>query len=98
MSKKGNSSLVPWIIVMLIMFPVSFFLGVEKEGNLTTKVDIANLSGFNLWIVNLYNDERLVFAILVTVVMAVVGMTVAILADVVLKLFGLEVSKIEHHE
>jgi hypothetical protein len=98
MAKKGNSSLVPWILVMLVMFPVSFFLGVEKEGKLSLHVDITNLTGIRLWIVNLYNDERLLFAILVTVTMAVIGMSIALIADVILKLLGLEVTKIEHHE
>ena len=98
MEKNKSSSILPWIIVMLIMFPLSFFLGVEKEGDIVTKVDISNLTGLRLWIVNLYNDERLLFALLVTFVMAGVGISIAYITDIILKLFGLEVTKIEHHE
>ncbi len=98
MEKNKSSSILPWIIVMLIMFPLSFFLGVEKEGDIVTKVDISNLTGLRLWIVNLYNDERLLFALLVTFVMAGVGISIAFITDIILKLFGLEVTKIEHHE
>lgn len=98
MEKNKSGSILPWIIVMLIMFPLSFFLGVEKEGDIVTKVDISNLTGLRLWIVNLYNDERLLFALLVTFVMAGVGISIAFITDIILKLFGLEVTKIEHHE
>jgi ABC-type phosphate/phosphonate transport system permease subunit len=98
MMRKENTSLLPWLLVMLVMFPASFFLGVEKEGYLDVKVDVSQLSGISLWLVNLYNDERLIFAILVTLVMATVGMSIALFTDVLLKAFGLEVTKIEHHE
>jgi len=98
MAQKGNTSLLPWLLVLLVMFPVSFFLGVEKEGYLEVKVDISQLSGISLWLVNIYNDDRVVFAIIVTLAMATIGMSIALLTDLILKALGLEVTKIEHHE
>lgn len=98
MAQKGNSSLLPWLLVLLVMFPVSFFLGVEKEGNLDLKVDVSHLSGISLWLVNIYNDDRVIFAIIVTLAMATIGMSIALITDMILKALGLEVSKIEHHE
>lgn len=98
MAQKGNTSLLPWLLVLLVMFPVSFFLGVEKEGYLEVKVDVSQLSGISLWLVNIYNDDRVVFAIIVTLAMATIGMSIALITDLILKALGLEVTKIEHHE
>jgi hypothetical protein len=98
MAQKGNTSLLPWLLVLVVMFPVSFFLGVEKEGNLDVKVDVSQLSGISLWLVNIYNDDRLIFAIIVTLTMATIGMSIALITDVILKALGLEITKIEHHE
>ena len=91
-------SILPWILVVLVLFPLSFFLGVEKEGLLEMHVDTSKLEGIRLWLTNLYNTERFLFAVVVTLTMATVGITIAFLTDIILKIFGLEVSKIQHHE
>ncbi|MBI5326104.1 MAG: hypothetical protein HZB41_12670 [Ignavibacteriae bacterium] len=91
-------SILPWIAILFVLFPLSFFLGVEKEGLLDMHVDTSKLEGLRLWLVNLYNDHRFTFAIVVTLTMATVGITIAFLTDIILKMFGLEVSKIQHHE
>ncbi|TAL68821.1 MAG: hypothetical protein EPN82_09125 [Bacteroidetes bacterium] len=91
-------SILPWIIILFVLFPLSFFLGVEKEGLLNVRVDTSDLEGIRLWLTNLYNDHRFLFAVVVTLTMATVGITIAFLTDIILKVLGLEVSKIQHHE
>ncbi len=70
----------------------------KQETALTMKVDTKNLSGIDLLIANLYNEDRVLYATVVTVVMAVLGTSLAFLTDLVLKALGLEVSRISHRE
>jgi len=90
--------ILPWILIILVLFPLSFFLGVEKEGLLEMHVDTSKLEGIRLWLTNLYNTQRFLFAVVVTLTMATIGTTFALMTDIILKLLGLKVSKINHHE
>jgi hypothetical protein len=72
--------------------------GLDVPGKLENKVDLTNLGGINYFFAHWYNDNLWVYAIIVTVLMGLIGLGIALLADVVLKMIGMEVSKIEHHE
>lgn len=72
--------------------------GGEKATKLERKVDLANLSGINHLFASWYNDNIWLYATIVTVLMGVVGLAIALGTDVILKIIGMEVSKIEHHE
>ena len=61
-------------------------------------MDLANLSGINHFFAGWYNDNLWVYATIVTVLMGVMGFVIALVTDVILKMIGMEVSKIEHHE
>ena len=70
----------------------------KGEPALKNRIDTKNLSGVDLLIANLYNDDRLMYAVVVTLVMATLGTTLAFLTDLVLKMLGVEVSRISHRE
>jgi hypothetical protein len=70
----------------------------EKAEALEKKVNLANLSGINYLFAKWYNENMWLYAIIVTVLMGGVGMLIALVTDVILKMIGMEVSKIEHHE
>ena len=70
----------------------------KQENTINRKINTAHLDGINLWIANLYNDDRLLYAVVVTLVMAVLGSIIAFGTDVVLKLLGINVTKISHKE
>ena len=72
--------------------------GLEIPEELNKKIDLANLSGLNYFFAKWYNDNLWVYAIMVTVIMGLAGFAIAVVADVILKMIGMEVSKIEHHE
>jgi ABC-type phosphate/phosphonate transport system permease subunit len=74
------------------------FAGEKDETALTMKAKTEKLSGINLFIANLYNEDRVLYAALVTVVMAVLGTSLAFLTDLALKALGLEVARISHRE
>ena len=72
--------------------------GGKQEAALNKKIETKDLSGINLWIAETYNNDRLLYAIVVTLVMATLGSVMAFGTDLVLKYFGMNVSKISHHE
>ena len=73
-------------------------VGGKEEKSLNVVIDTKDLSGVNLWIVNLYNNDRILYAIVVTLVMATLGSVMAFGTDMILKYFGMSVSKISHTE
>lgn len=85
--------------VILLSLPSALvWAAAEKAEALEKKVNLANLSGINLFFANWYNDNMWVYAIIVTVLMGAVGGIIAFVTDIFLKMVGMDVSKIEHHE
>jgi len=70
----------------------------EKAEALEKKVDLSKLSGINYFFASWYNDNMWLYAIMVTALMGVIGMLIALVTDIILKIIGMEVHKIEHHE
>ena len=64
----------------------------------TRQVATAGLSAINLFFAGWYNDNKWVFAIIVTVIMGLMGGIIAFVTDIFLKAAGLDVSKMDHHE
>jgi hypothetical protein len=72
--------------------------GGKQEPTLNKVIDTKNLSGINLWIAEIYNNDRVLYAVIVTLVMASLGSIMAFGTDLVLKFFGINVTRISHHE
>jgi len=71
----------------------------EKAEALEKKIgNLDKLSGLNYFFASWYNDNMWVYALMVTVIMGAVGLLIALVTDVLLKMIGMEVHKIEHHE
>ena len=70
----------------------------EKAEALNKKIDLAKLTGLNYFFASWYNDNMWLYAIMVTVIMGVIGLLIALVTDVILKMIGMEVHKMEHHE
>ena len=89
------------IIFNLILLSVPSALvwaAAEKAEALQKKVDVTKLSGINYFFGSWYNDNMWLYAIIVTALMGVIGMLIALVTDIILKIIGMEVHKIEHHE
>ncbi len=72
---------------------------VKKEhATFTQHIETTHLSGVDLWIAVMYNGNRVLYAVVVTLVMAVLGTTLAFFTDLVLKALGMEVSRLSHRE
>ena len=70
----------------------------EKAEALEKKIDLTKLSGLNYFFASWYNDNMWLYAIIVTVLMGAIGLLIALVTDIILKMIGMEVHKIEHHE
>ncbi len=91
-----------WVIIFnLILLTVPSALvwaAAEKAEMLEKKVDLTKLTGLNYFFASWYNDNMWLYAIIVTVLMGVIGLMIALVTDIILKMIGMEVHKIEHHE
>jgi ABC-type phosphate/phosphonate transport system permease subunit len=91
-----------WVIIInLILLSVPGALvwaAAEKAEALEKKVDLTKLTGLNYFFASWYNDNMWLYAIIVTVLMGVIGLLIALVTDIILKMVGMEVHKIEHHE
>ena len=72
--------------------------GLDIPEALERKVPLEGLGGLHLMFSRLYNENLWLYAIVCTVLMAVVGMAFAMVTDLILKSMGMEISKIEHKE
>ena len=73
-------------------------IGGKEQKALNIVIDTKDLSGINLWIAEMYNNDRTLYAIVVTLVMAILGSIMAFGTDLILKRFGMNVTRISHHE
>ena len=73
-------------------------LGGKEQTELNVVIKTEGLTGINLWIAELYNNNRTLYAIVVTLVMAFIGSIMACGTDLILKKFGMNVTRIAHHE
>jgi ABC-type phosphate/phosphonate transport system permease subunit len=71
----------------------------EKAEALDKKIgNLDKLSGLNYFFASWYNDNMWLYAIMVTALMGVIGLLIALVTDIILKMIGMEVHKMEHHE
>ena len=72
--------------------------GLDIPQELGKKVDLTHLSGINYFFAHWYNDNLWVYAAITTALMGCLGLTIALVTDIFLKMIGMDVHKIEHHE
>ena len=83
----------------LLMVPSTLvWAAAEKAEALEKKIDVTKLTGLNYFFASWYNDNMWLYAIIVTILMGVIGLLIALVTDIILKMIGMEVHKIEHHE
>ncbi|MBI4719650.1 MAG: hypothetical protein HY770_00105 [Chitinivibrionia bacterium] len=72
--------------------------GLDVPEPLKRQVPLEGLSGISLFFAKTYNENLVLYAIICTALMAVVGIAIAYVTDAALKMMGMEVGKIEHKE
>lgn len=97
MRKKPNyleyvpiMALLVWIFLMCGVAPaIASGDGHGETEELKHKVDLEGKSGFNLFLAKTYNDNRPIYALLVTAIMAILGIAVGQITGLVLRLAGI---------
>jgi len=84
--------------LFLLAVPTLTWAAAEKAELLEKKVDLSKLGGINHFFAQWYNDNMWIYALIVTALMGVIGGLIALVTDIILKMIGMEVHKIEHHE
>ncbi len=82
----------------LFVLPLGALASGEKEGKLVHVADTRHLSGFNLYIADLYNTNRLLFTIEAVAITALMGLCLGLLMDFLVGAIGLDLSKHEGQE
>jgi hypothetical protein len=70
----------------------------ESEGKLVHVADTRHLTGFNLFVANLYNTDRLMFTILAVGLTVTLGFTLGWLMDAIVASIGLDLEKRQARE
>jgi len=91
------------VLLLTAILPLIPRLCVASEGldvpeALDREVPLEGLSGINLFFARTYNENLFLYALYCTLLMAVVGVAIAYVTDIILKALGMEVHKIEHKE
>ena len=72
--------------------------GLDVPEALEQTVSLEGLTGISLFFARTYNENIWLYAVYCTAIMAVVGMVIAYVADLILRAIGMETHKIEHNE
>lgn len=96
--KRRLVILTNFLLLSLPTATLVWAAAVKKAEKLERKVDLANLGAINYFFAKWYNDNLWVYALIATVLMGAVGLIIAVCTDLILKMIGMDVSKIEHHE
>ncbi|MCI4398543.1 MAG: hypothetical protein JHC34_06855 [Acidobacteria bacterium] len=83
---------------VLFLLPLGALASGEKEGKLVHVADTRHLSGFNLYIADLYNTNRLLFTLECIAITALMGLFLGLLMDWIVGAIGLDLSKHEGQE
>ena len=91
-----RSSLLTLIICVM---GISLAAAAEHEtGELIDRISTDTLTGLRLSLVNLYNDNRGLYAVVVTACMAFFGIIIGLVTEAFLRLCGLKTTKMEKRE
>lgn len=69
-----------------------------KVEPLKKTIDLSKLSGFNLLLAKLYNENLFLYSIVSVVLMALVGIIFATIIELIFSKLGITVEKTEHKE
>ncbi len=80
--------------VLLVFVPLaSAARAATDEGKLVHVADTRHLTGFNLFIANLYNTDRVLFTIFAVCLTAALGLALGLLMDALVAAIGLDLGR-----
>ena len=87
-------------VAILLAIPTTLCAseGLDVPEALVKTISLDGLTGIRLFFARAYNENAWLYAVYCTATMAVVGMVIAFVTDLILKALGLEVHRIAHQE
>ncbi len=86
------------LIALVWLLPVVVHAQHSEEGNLVHVADTRHITGFNLFIANLYNTDRLLFTLFAVGLTAVLGLVLGMLMDWIVGSIGLDLKSRQARE
>ena len=96
--RKLWALLISWALLAPTLVLAGGGEGLDVPEGLDKKVPLEGLGTVARFIARTYNDNLVLYALYCTAAMAVIGVTIAFVTDILLAAMGMEVHKIEHKE
>lgn len=96
--KKHWKSIMAWLGVLTLLLPEWVLAAAEKVSPMVIVADTRKLTGWEAWWANLYNESHVYFTIVTVISIPVIGLLFGILADLVMKNIGIDLSSRELSE
>ncbi len=87
------ASSVALLVLVLVRLSPAVCAAAPDEGKLVHVADTRYLTGFNLFIANLYNTDRLLFTIFAVCLTAALGLVLGLLMDAIVATIGLDLGR-----
>ena len=90
--KKLWAKMNLFVLSVWLLLPQAVFAGGEKASAVVIVSDTRGLTGILKWWGDLYNESHLYFSLLTIVLIPVIGLMFGIVADIVMKTIGIDLS------
>ena len=93
--KKHWKSIMTWMGMLTLLLPELVLAAAEKASLMVIVADTRKLTGWEAWWANLYNESHLYFTIVTVISIPVIGLLFGVLADLVMRHIGIDLSSRE---
>jgi hypothetical protein len=93
--KRHWKSIITLLGMLTLLLPEWLLAAAEKAAPMVIVADTRKLTGWEAWWANLYNESHLYFTIVTVISIPVIGLIFGILADLVMKNIGIDLSSRE---
>ena len=80
---------------VILLAPATALAAGEKVAGLVMVADTRKLTGWEAWWANLYNESHLYFTIVTVVTIPIIGLLFGVLADIIMKHIGIDLTSRE---
>ncbi len=93
-ASRARRIISTFVLLLALLAPAAAqAAAAPDEGRLVHVADTRHLTGFNLFVANLYNTDRLLFTLFAVGLTAALGFVLGLLMDVVVAAIGLDLER-----
>jgi hypothetical protein len=90
--RKWWTKLTGLVVMVSLLLPELVLAAGPKAAPLVMVADTRKFTGWEAWWTNLYNESHLYFALLTVVLIPIIGLLFGILADLVMRTIGIDLT------